>query len=292
MLRSMTGYGRAQSVIEGKKITVEIRSVNHRYSDYNIKVPRAYGFLEDKTREYMSKCITRGKVDIYITIESCGQTDKNIILDEALAEEYVTALYMLRDKFNLADDISVSTIAGFRDIFAAEQKEDNPETVWSMTENVLREAADMFIQMRSHEGARIEKDLSDRIKYMSTLVEKVDMFSPETVKAYERRLYEKIKETLGDRSIDDARILTEAALFADKVSVNEETVRLHGHFDEFESIMKSGEPAGRKMDFLIQEMNREVNTIGSKANDLEIARIVVELKGEIEKLREQIQNIE
>ena len=279
----MTGYGRAQSVIEGKKITVEIRSVNHRYSDYNIKVPRAYGFLEDKTREYMSKCITRGKVDIYITIESCGQTDKNIILDEALAEEYVTALYMLRDKFNLADDISVSTIAGFRDIFAAEQKEDNPETVWSMTENVLREAADMFIQMRSHEGARIEKDLSDRIKYMSTLVEKVDMFSPETVK---------IKETLGDRSIDDARILTEAALFADKVSVNEETVRLHGHFDEFESIMKSGEPAGRKMDFLIQEMNREVNTIGSKANDLEIARIVVELKGEIEKLREQIQNIE
>ncbi len=288
----MTGYGRAQSVIEGKKITVEIRSVNHRYSDYNIKVPRAYGFLEDKTREYMSKCITRGKVDIYITIESCGQTDKNIILDEALAEEYVTALYMLRDKFNLADDISVSTIAGFRDIFAAEQKEDNPETVWSMTENVLREAADMFIQMRSHEGARIEKDLSDRIKYMSTLVEKVDMFSPETVKAYERRLYEKIKETLGDRSIDDARILTEAALFADKVSVNEETVRLHGHFDEFESIMKSGEPAGRKMDFLIQEMNREVNTIGSKANDLEIARIVVELKGEIEKLREQIQNIE
>lgn len=292
MLKSMTGYGRAQNIAEGKKITVELRSVNHRYSDYSIKVPRIYGFLEDRARQYLAEHIARGKIDVYITIESCGQTDKHIVLDQALAAEYMDALHCLRDKFQLADDISVSTLAGFRELFAAEQTEEDPEVIWELTCNVLSEASEAFLQMRKNEGLRIEKDLLSRVSYMRTLVEKIDMRSPETVREYERRLKDKIYEVLEDKSVDEARVLTEVALFADKVSVNEETVRLFAHFDEFEHIMKDDKPAGRKMDFLIQEMNREVNTIGSKANDLDIARIVVELKGEIEKLREQVQNIE
>lgn len=292
MLKSMTGYGRHEAVADGKKILVEIKSVNHRFSDYNIKVPRYMGFLEDKVRKYASEYITRGKVDIYVNVESYGESDKDIILNEELAKNYIDVLYELRDKFGLKDDISVSNVAAYADIFKTERREDNEEEIWKLTKDVLEKAMTAFTEMREREGGRIEKDLRARIDYMKELAEKVDEYSPQTVKDYRDRLYAKIKELVEDREIEETRLLTEVAIFADKVAVNEETVRLCSHFEEFYKILDSGEPAGRRLDFLIQEINREVNTIGSKAQDINIAKIVVTLKGEIEKLREQIQNIE
>lgn len=292
MLKSMTGYGRQETVTEGKKILVEIKSVNHRFSDYNIKVPRHLGFLEDKVRQYASERVTRGKIDIYVSVENYDSADCDIMLNEELAKNYIEVLQELRDKFGLRDDISVSSVARYSDIFKTERREDDQNELWRLVKSVMSDAADAFVAMREREGARIEKDLRERIAYMSSLAAKVDERSPQTVAEYRDKLYAKIKELLEDREIDEARILTEVAIFADKVAVNEETVRLSSHFEEFYQILDSGEPAGRKLDFLIQEINREVNTIGSKANDIEIAKIVVTLKGEIEKLREQIQNIE
>lgn len=292
MLKSMTGYGRREVVTEGKKILVEIKSVNHRYSDYNIKVQRHLGFLEDKIRKHVSVSITRGKVDIYLNIENYETADKEIILNKELAKNYIEVLYQLRDEFGLKDDITVSSVARNTDIFQTERLDEDEEKLWNLVRGVLDEALGDFVAMRSREGERIEKDLCGRIEYMRALVKKIDERSPQTVQEYSDRLYDKIKEVLDGREIDESRILTEVAIYADKVAVNEETVRLASHFAEFNGIISSGEPAGRKLDFLIQEINREVNTIGSKASDIEIAKTVVTLKGEIEKLREQIQNIE
>jgi uncharacterized protein (TIGR00255 family) len=292
MLKSMTGYGRRETVIGGKKILVEIKSVNHRFADYNIKVPRHLGFLEDKVKKYAAQSITRGKVDIFVSVESSEEADKYIKLNKELAKNYIDVLCELRDSFGLKDDITVSNVARFSDIFQSEKREEDEEEIWELVKAVMAEAMEEFITMRSNEGERIQKDLLQRVNYMQTLSDKIDVRSPQTVREYSDRLYAKIKDILDDRSIDETRIITEVAIYADKVAVNEETVRLGSHFSEFKNIMNSGEPAGRKLDFLIQEINRETNTIGSKAQDIEIAKIVVELKGEIEKLREQIQNIE
>lgn len=292
VLKSMTGYGRNEAVINGKKITCEIKSVNHRYSDYTVKVPRYYGFMEDRVRTYVSGFISRGKVDVYVAVESYDETDREIKLNTGLAKSYIDALCALRDTFGLKDDITVSHVARYSDIFRAEKTEEDEEELWSAVLSVMQPMMEQFLSMREREGERIEKDLCQRVEYMKTLCEKIDKRSPETVKEYRDRLYAKIKEVLEDRAVDEARVLTEVAIFADKVAVNEEIVRLESHFKEFYEIISKNEPAGRKLDFLIQEINREVNTTGSKCNDIEIARLVVELKGEIEKLREQIQNIE
>lgn len=292
MLKSMTGYGRRETVTDGKKILVEIKSVNHRYSDYNIKVPRHLGYLEDKIRKCAADSVTRGKIDIYVNVDYFETSDKEITLNKELAKSYIDALYVLRDEFKLKDDITVTSVARNSEIFKSERVEEDEEALWHNVKDVLDGALSDFIAMRAREGERIEKDLCERIDYMRTLAETVDKRSPETVREYSDRLYEKIKEVLDGREIDEGRILTEVAIYADKVAVNEETVRLKSHFDEFDTIIRSGEPAGRRLDFLIQEINREVNTIGSKASDIEIAKTVVTLKGEIEKLREQIQNIE
>ncbi len=292
MLRSMTGYGRNEAIIGPKKITVEIKSVNHRFSDYNIKVPRAYGFLEDKVRVKASEAIARGKVDVYVSIESIGESDKIVTVNKELAENYITALRELCKEFNIADDISASTVAQFSDIFRSEQKRDDEEELYKAVEQVMIPALEAFLAMREREGSRIEEDLRARIEYMKDLSAKVDELSPKTVEEYKKKLYNKIYELIGENDIDDNRVLTEVAIFADKVAVNEETVRLGSHFKEFDEIMSSGEPAGRRLDFLIQEINREINTIGSKASDADIAKLVVTLKGEVEKLREQVQNIE
>ncbi len=292
MLKSMTGYGRCEQIEDGKKVLTEIKSVNHRYSDYSIKVPRYYGFLEDRIRKKASEFISRGKVDIYVAIESYTDDNVEISLKEDYARNYIETLYALKDKFDLKDDITVTSVARNQDIFNIERKQEDEEYIWSLVEPVLDSALTAFTQMRTREGARIEADLVGRVEYMKTLADKIDKRSPQTVDEYRERLYTKIKELLGDREIDESRILTEVAVFADKVAVNEEMVRLASHFEEFFNIISSGEPAGRKLDFLIQEINREVNTTGSKANDIEIAKLVVALKAEIEKLREQIQNIE
>ncbi|MDD6763746.1 MAG: YicC family protein [Clostridiales bacterium] len=292
MLKSMTGYGRAEAVTGTKKITVEIKSVNHRFSDYSIKVPRQYGFLEEKVRLAVSSAVARGKIDVYVSVESVGEADKVITVNKELAGGYLAALKELCDGFGIENDVTVSVLAQFSDIFRAEPKRDDEEELWQSVKTVLDEALTAFIAMREREGGRIEADLRARISYMRLLAKRVDERSPQIVAAYKEKLYAKINELLEGREVDDARVLTEVALFADKIAVNEETVRLASHYDEFEGIISSGEPAGRRLDFLIQEINRECNTIGSKASDIETAKIVVELKGEIEKLREQIQNIE
>ena len=292
MLKSMTGYGRHELVKDGKRINVEIKSVNHRYSDYNIKYPRSYAFLEDKIKKHAAKSITRGKVDIFLTIENYESTDEEIDINREAAKNYIEALKKLRDEFSLTDDITVMSVARNQDVFTVVKKEEDEETIWQNVRTALDSALSDFTDMRRREGERIQRDLEARVEYMKTLVKKVDERSPETVSEYKNRLYDKIKEVLEDREIDESRVLTEVAIFADKVAVNEETVRLASHFDEFYNIVSSGEPAGRRLDFLIQEINRETNTIGSKASDIEIAKLVVELKGEIEKLREQVQNIE
>ena len=292
MIKSMTGYGRCERIIGTKKITAELKSVNHRFSDYNIKVPRQYGFLEDRVRQFISKEVARGKIDVYVSIESCGEADKTVTVNKELAGNYVEILRDLCETFLLKDDISVSTIASFTDIFRAEPKRDDEEEIWTAVSEVLTDAVSSFISMRAREGERIERDLRERVTYMKSLANEIDKLSPMAVQVYKAKLYQKIKEVIDEREPDDTRILTEVAIFADKVAVNEETVRLASHYDEFFTILDSNEPAGRKLDFLIQEINREVNTIGSKASDLEIAKLVVTLKGEIEKLREQIQNIE
>ena len=243
-------------------------------------------------RAYVSGYISRGKVDVYISVESYGDSDKQVTLNSALAESYLDALRRLRDEFSLQDDISVSTVARFSDIFLSERKEEDAEEIWQTVLLALAPAVEQFVQMRAREGERMLADLKSRADAMLAMVGEVERRSPERVAEYRQRLYDKLMEVLGTSGIDEARILTEAALYADKVAVDEETVRLRSHFTEMERILSSGEPAGRKLDFLIQEINREINTIGSKANDIETAKLVVDLKAELEKMREQVQNIE
>jgi len=292
VLKSMTGYGRHEVIESGKKILAEVRSVNHRYSDYSIKVPRYYGFLEDRVRKSVSQSVSRGKIDVYIAIENYGDANVEISLKEDFAKNYIKILYQLKDQFGLKDDISVLGVARNQEIFNIERKEDDEDELWSLVAPVLEQALNAFIAMREREGERIYADLVGRVEYMKTLVDQIDVRSPKTVEDYRDKLCVKVKEMLQDKDIDEARILTEVAIFADKVAVNEEIVRLRSHFDEFYNILNADEPAGRKLDFLIQEMNREINTTGSKANDIEISRMIVTLKSELEKLREQIQNIE
>lgn len=292
MIKSMTGYGRFEGVCGNKKILAEIRSVNHRFADYNIKVPRHYGFLEEKIKKFASEKIGRGKIDIYIGVENVGEADREVVLNEPLAQNYINALKALRDKFDLTDDISVSSVSAFSDIFQTERKQEDAEEIWQCVKEGFEAALSDFISMREREGERLYKDLVEKKKNMEVLTEEVCRLSPESEKAYREKLYAKLNEILEGREIDDSRILTEAAIYADKIAVDEETVRLKSHFSEFDSIINAPEPAGRKLDFLIQEINREINTIGSKANDLKIAKIVVSLKAELEKMREQVQNVE
>jgi len=288
----MTGYGRCEEICNNRKILTEIKSVNHRYSDYSIKIPKNYGFLEEILREESAKHIFRGKVDIYVSVEDYRSEYKAVIPDMKLAEGYINALNKLRDDLSLKDDISVSLIAGFSDIFKTVKEIENPDEICGAVMPVFLKAVDEFIKSREREGKKMYADLVSRIKHMQGLVEEIEKKSPQTKLAYEERLRDKIEELLGDKSVDETRLLTEVAIFADKIAVDEEVVRLKSHFDEFCRIIDSGEPAGRKLDFLVQEINREINTIGSKACDIDISKLVIDLKAEAEKVREQIQNIE
>lgn len=292
MIKSMTGYGRFEGIIGTKKVLAEIKSVNHRYADYNIKVPRSYGFLEERIRKFLSERINRGKVDVYLAMESYGEADKDVVLNKPLAESYITALRSLRDNFDLKDDISVSTVARITDIFDTERKQEDAEEIWNVAEQALSSAAADFISMREREGERLYRDFCEKRDNMLAYVTEIEAAAPERAEAYRKKLTAKLEEVLASTDIDEARILTEAAIFADKVAIDEETVRLASHFEEFDKIISAPEPAGRKLDFLIQEINREINTIGSKANDLDIAKVVVAFKAELEKLREQVQNVE
>lgn len=291
MLQSMTGFGRCDTVMNGFHLQIQIKSVNHRYSDFTIKTPRYYNFLEDKIRNLAMASIARGKVEIVLSLEREESDDKVITLDKPVAESYLNALRQL-DAYGLKDDLSLSSMVSFHDIFRVEHMEIDEEQIEKLVTEVFHLALSEFLEMRKTEGARLEANLREHLDALLNEVLQVETLSPQSVEAYRTRLRTKLEEVLASTSLDENRILTEAAIFADKVSVDEETVRLRSHIKAFLAAMETSKPIGKKLDFIVQEMNRETNTIGSKANDLAIAAHVVEMKSIIEKIREQIQNIE
>ena len=295
MIKSMTAFGRARAMVNGKDISVEIRSVNNRYFDCSVKLPRSFSFLEEKIKPYFqSKSIVRGKVDVFISIDVINSPLPDITVDEGYAQAYVNALQTLADKFSLKNDISVMQVAQNRDIFIIRKSEEDTEKEWNDLRQVLDLAIERFIEGRSNEGKNIEADIKNKIANISELVNKIEDLSLSDTASYKQKLEARLRDMLSDNKLvfDESRILTECAIFADKIAIDEEIVRLRSHFITFEDIISSKEPAGRKLDFLMQEMNRETNTIGSKCQNASIARTVVDIKCELEKIREQIQNIE
>ncbi len=295
MFRSMTAFGRARETVGGKDITAEIKSVNNRYFDCTVKISRLYSFLEDKIKQYLqTKGISRGKVEVFVSVDLLEQDGIEINLDTAYAKSYIDALYKLRDTFDLKDDITVSRVAANKDIFNVKKPEDDIEKDWADIKAVLDKALDTFIERRETEGENLYRNIVEKIDNIKGYLVKIDENSKSDINGYAKKLEERILKFLNDNSIqiDEQRVLTEVAVFADKVAIDEELVRLNSHFDAFEDIVKANEPAGRKLDFLLQEMNRETNTIGSKASNSDTAHLVVNIKNELEKIREQIQNIE
>ncbi len=292
MVRSMTGFGRYTAVVDGRNIVVEIKSVNHRYFEFSSRVSRGYGFLDEKLKSYLQTKIARGKVDVYVSVETLDDGEVQVLINHDLADAYVKALKELAARYDIQDDISVSTLSRYSDIFSVHKAPEDEEKVWNAVRVVLDQAFASFMTMRETEGKKLEEDILSRAKSILAIVEKIEERSPQTLKEYRERLLARLQEMLGDVQIDEQRVLTEAAIFADKIAIAEETVRLRSHFDQMKAMVSSGEAVGRKLDFLVQEMNREANTIGSKATDSQIAHMVVDIKAEIEKIREQIQNIE
>lgn len=292
MIKSMTGYGRGQQIIDGREITVEIKSVNHRYFEFSARVPRAYGYLEEKLKSFVQNKVSRGKVDVGVTIFNIEGKDAQIEVNQSIAVGYIDALRKANETISLTDDLALSQLIRLPDIFNVVKTTEDEEVIWNIVKTVAEEAVNNFVSMRETEGQKMKDDIKSRLSYISELVAKVEKRSPMVTDAYRERLYNKISEILNDKKIDEQRILTEAAIFSEKTAVDEETVRLKSHIQQFTELLDTKEAVGRKLDFLIQEFNRESNTIGSKAQDVEITRIVVELKSEIEKIREQIQNIE
>lgn len=292
MIKSMTGYGRGQQIIDGREITVEIKSVNHRYFEFSARVPRAYGYLEEKLKSFVQNKVSRGKVDVGVTIFNIEGKDAQIEVNQSIAVGYIDALRKANETIGLTDDLALSQLIRLPDIFNVIKTTEDEEVIWNSVKCVAEEALNNFVSMRETEGQKMKDDINSRLSYISELVANVEERSPLVTEAYRERLYNKISEILNDKKIDEQRILTEAAIFSEKTAVDEETVRLKSHIQQFTALLNSTEAVGRKLDFLIQEFNRESNTIGSKAQDVEITRIVVELKSEIEKIREQIQNIE
>ncbi|MDD6022338.1 MAG: YicC family protein [Oscillospiraceae bacterium] len=292
MIRSMTGYGRQQKTIDGMNITVEIKSVNHRYFDFTSRVPRAYGFLEEKLKSYVQSRVARGKIECCVQIEALEAEDCIVEVNHSLASGYYNAFKELAERYDLKNDISVSLLSRFSDIFSVHKAEADEEKIWSAVLEVFSGAVDAFVEMRQAEGKKLKEDILSRCDIILGCVSFVEERSPQTVKEYNDKLLARIQEVLSDVHVDEQRILTEAAIYADKVAVAEETVRLRSHIEQLRNFMESEEAIGRKTDFLVQEINREANTIGSKAQDVEIARQVIAIKAEVEKIREQVQNIE
>ena len=292
MIKSMTGYGRAQQLVDGMNITVEIKSVNHRYFEFSSKLPRSYGFLDEKLKSFFNGKLTRGKMECYVQIEAVEEPDTVISLNHSLVKGYLDAYKELAETYGLENNIKVSDISRVSDIFTVRKQATDEEKIWNAVCVVAQSALEGFVAMREREGERLKADVLSRLDEIISNVEYVESRSPETVAEYNEKLLGRMRELLGDAHIEEQRILTEAAIFADKIAVAEETVRLRSHISQLRSFLDQSDAVGKKMDFLVQEMNREANTIGSKAQDVEIARRVVSIKAEIEKIREQIQNIE
>lgn len=292
MIKSMTGYGRAQGSFSGGEILVEIKSVNNRYLDCGVKLPRVYAFAEEAIKGLVQRTISRGKVDVFINISSAGAQNIQISLNTPVVEGYLSALRQIARDYEVKDDISVSTLSRFNDVFLVEKQEEDEDEVQEALLSVTATALEAFDQMRTVEGEALKKDLLQKAEEILELVSQVEERSPVTLAAYRERLLNKMREVLENSAVDEARVIQEAAIYADKIAVDEETVRLRSHIDQLRTMLEEGGVIGRKLDFLMQEMNREANTIGSKGNDVEQARHVVDIKSRLEKIREQIQNIE
>lgn len=292
MAKSMTGYGRHNDIINGRDISVEIKSVNHRFFEFSSRIPRAYAYLESKVKTFVQSSVSRGKVDVSITIYNIEDNDSKVQINHSLAREYVDKLRELGEELNLRDDMSLSSISRFSDIFLVKKAEEDEDLVWNDVNKVLSVALKNFIDMKILEGKRLQDDVKERLSIIKSYVQKIEEKAPITATNYREKLTNKMKELLGDTAIDEQRILLESAIYAEKIAVDEETVRLNSHLKQFDKLISEDVPIGRKLDFLVQELNREANTIGSKAQDIEITGYVVEIKSEIEKIREQIQNIE
>lgn len=292
MVNSMTGYGRGTSEKDGRSFNVEMKSVNNRFLDITIKLPRHINALEDTIRKYVSQKISRGKVDIYINQDCYSKDDISIKLDEQMAQAYYNAFQKIKDRFGVIDDISVSLIAKSPDVITVEKNEEDYDVIWQALKPAVDQALDMLIDMRLKEGVKLSKDIAERCELILGMVEDIESRSPELVEEYRQKISERVKEYLKDVEIDETRLLNEVAFFADKANITEEIVRMKSHVAQLKSTLLSNEPVGRKLDFIVQEMNRETNTIGSKANDLYITNVVVNIKSELEKIREQIQNLE
>lgn len=292
MTKSMTGYGRASELVGKLNITVELKSVNARYLEFYPKITKAYSFLEDKLRTYVQSVISRGKVEMTVVIDSLDESDVIVEINRALACGYYNAVKNLAEEFGLQAGDSVSMLTEHSDIFSVRKAPADEEAVWEAVKSVVVKAVDAFIAMRATEGERLKNDILSRGEQILQHVAFIEQRSPQTVKEYNEKLLARMRELLQDAKVDEQRLLTEAAIFADKVAVDEETVRLRSHIAQLGEIFTSDAPVGRKLDFLVQEINREANTIGSKAQDIDVAKHVIEMKAEVEKIREQIQNIE
>ena len=292
VIKSMTGYGRAVETVNGREFTVEIRSVNNRYLDCSVKLPRSVSFAEEPVKQAVKKAVSRGKVDVFISVKSEGTDEAKVSLNTGVLNGYLTAMRQMVEQFGVTDDISVSTLSRLPEVFLVEKPEVDEEQLLADLMSVVNKALDGYNAMRAAEGAALDADLRSRGNTILELVSQVEAGNAQTVIDSRTKLENKLKEVLANTNIDESRILTEAAIFADKVCVDEETVRLRSHLEQMNHMLTTGGAIGRKLDFLLQEMNRESNTIGSKCSDVKLARIVVDIKAELEKIREQTQNIE
>ncbi len=292
MVKSMTGYGRAVETVNGREFTVELRSVNNRYLDCTVKLPRSLSFAEETVKQAVKATISRGKVDVFISVHSEGAADVKVTLNAAMVEGYLAAMKQMVTDYGVQDDISVSLLSRMSEVFTVEKPEVDEDQLKADLMGVVTKALESYDAMRAAEGKALESDLRSRGNTIRELVSQVEAGNGQTVIDYRTRLENKLREVLANTSIDESRILTEAAIFADKVAVDEETVRLRSHLEQMDTMLTNGGAIGRKLDFLLQEMNRETNTIGSKCSDVRLARIVVDIKAELEKIREQTQNIE
>lgn len=292
MIKSMTGFGRGHKILNGRDITVEIRAVNHRYFEFNSRLPRSIGFAEERLKSMLQEHIHRGKVEVSVLLSSVEQADEKIIINKEIVRDYVEALRSVQEEFSLKDDLSLSDIMRMPDAFTVVKTETDEEQLWLDIKSTAEEAMEHFLAMREAEGERMKQDILSRLTTIEGWVGEIEKASPQLVADYRKRLYDKMKDVLESANIDESRILLEAGIFSEKTAVDEETVRLHSHIAQFRSMLEGGGQVGRKLDFLVQEMNRETNTIGSKVQDVRVTGIVVDQKSEIEKIREQIQNIE
>ncbi len=292
MVKSMTGYGRSQQTVEGMNITVEIKSVNHRYFDFSSRTPRIYGFLDEKLKTYIQSRVARGKIECYVQIDNLEDDSVIVEVNHSLAKGYADAFEKLAETYGIENNLNAGILARFNDVLLIRKEEADENKIWDAVRRVAELAVDKFIAMRETEGEKLRDDICSRADNILQNVEFVEKRSPETVKEYTDKLLARMNDVLGAVNIEESRILTEAAIYADKVAVAEETVRLRSHIEQLKDFFNSQEAIGRKMDFLVQEINREANTIGSKACDVDIARCVLDIKSEVEKIREQVQNIE